>query len=304
MALIFAGLGIAVIVAGAWLWTPDKSRQQLELKYLKSKSDFVEVAGVTLHVRDSGQKTLPAVIFIHGLGSSLHTWEPWAQALADHFRVVRYDMPGAGLSGSDPADDYSDRRGIEVLARLMDRLGLEHASLVGNSIGGRLAWAFAAQYPKRVDKLVLISPDGFESPGFEYGKAPAVPGVVKLMRYALPKSFLRANLVPAYADPARLTPEAVDRYYDLLLAPGNRDAMLARMGQTVLVPPPPLLKRITVPTLLLWGDKDALIPISNAADYLKDIPNAKLVNLAGLGHVPHEEAPDVSLVPLRAFLEE
>lgn len=87
-----------------------------------------------------------------------------------------------------------------------------------------------------------------------------------------------------------------------LLAPGSRDALIARMAQTVLVDPVPWLKKITAPTLLLWGEQDALIPFSNAADYMQAIPRATLVSLPGIGHLPHEEAPEKTIVPLRRFL--
>lgn len=295
---------VATLAASVWAWAPDKSRSELESKYLRSPDDYFDVSGIRLHVRYDGPKDAPAVILLHGLGSSLHTWEPWAQRLSEAHRVVRYDLPGAGLTGPDPSGDYSDARGIQVLAALMDRLDIPRATIVGNSMGGRLAWMFAAQNPTRVDKLVLISPDGFESPGFKYGKQPDVPAMLKLMRYLLPKAALRLNLEPAYADPARLTGETVTRYHDLLLAPGVRDAMLARLGQTVLQPPEPLLSQISAPTLLLWGEKDAMIPIANAADYVKALPNATLVTLPGLGHVPHEESPEVSLPAVDAFLRQ
>lgn len=296
-------VAVSVAAMGAWLWAPDKGREELEAKYLKSKTDYLNAGGMNVHVRVSGSDTLAAVILLHGLGSSLHTWEPWARSLSKNFRVVRYDLPGFGLTGADPSGDYSEARGIEVLAALMDGLGIQRAVLVGNSMGGRLAWNFAAQFPQRVDKLVLISPDGYESPGYVYGKRPEVPAFVRMMRYVLPKSFLRMNLLPAYADPSRLTVETVDRYYDLLLAPGVRDGMIGRMEQTVLVPPGPVLQRIEAPTLLLWGEKDALIPIANAADYQREIPLATLIVLPGLGHVPHEEAPAESLAPVEAFLQ-
>lgn len=303
--LTLVAIAAAVIVAAAvGLWTPDKAKSALEPRYLAAPTDYVDIGDLRLHVRDSGPRSAPAVILLHGLGASLHTWEPWAEDLATLVRVVRYDLPGAGLTGADPTGDYTDVRGMAVLAALMDRLGLRRASLIGNSMGGRLAWRFAAQYPDRVDKLVLISPDGFESPGYAYGTAPVVPAALKLMRFVLPKSMLRSNLTPAYADETRLTADAVDRYYDLMLAPGVRDAMLQRMAQTVLVDPAPLLRRIAAPTLLLWGDRDAMIPVSNAADYLTSLPNARLVTLPGLGHVPHEEAPAQSLPPVRAFLGE
>ena len=302
-AIVILLLLIAAVVGGGfWLWTPDKSRAALEAKYLAAPGDLIEVSGVRLHVRDSGPKNAPAVVLIHGFGSSLHTWVPWARALQADYRVIRFDLPGSGLSEPDPTGDYTDARTMALLGALMDRLGVAQAALIGNSIGGRIAWSFAAHVPQRVTKLVLISPDGFASAGFAYGVKPTVPAMVKLMKITLPKPFLRMNLAPAYGDPAALTDETVDRYHDLMLAPGGRDALIARMEQTVLEDPKPLLRRIRAPVLLVWGEKDALIPIRNAADYLGNLPDASLVSLPGLGHVPQEEAPAVSLAPVKAFL--
>lgn len=186
---------------------------------------------------------------------------------------------------------------------LLDTLELSRPTLVGNSMGGRLAWMFAAAHPERVDKLVLISPDGFASPGLEYGKAPTVPAMVSLMRYELPRSMLAPNLAAAYADPHFMSEPLLDRYYDLMLAPGNRDAIIARMRKTILIPPEPTLRKIQADTLLFWGEKDALIPISNAADYLKALPHATLVSRPNLGHLPHEEAPEIPLRALTEFLD-
>jgi len=300
---------ILVLLVGAalggifWLWTPDRSRAELEAKYLGSPRDYLTVVGVRLRVTESGPANGRVVILLHGFGSSLETWDAWTKVLSSDFRVVRFDLPGSGLTGPDPTGEYSDARCVQILIALMNRLGVERASFVGNSIGGRIAWTFAALQPDRVDKLVLISPDGFASPGFQYGKKADVPGLLTLMRYALPKAVLRMNLVPAYGNPAALTEATVTRYYDLILAPGVRDAMIARMRETVLEDPEPLLRRIKAPTLLLWGDKDGMIPFANSADYLRNIPHCTLVRLPGLGHVPQEEAPSVSLAPVRHFLE-
>ena len=294
----------AVLAAAAWAWTPDLDRATLERKYLASPNDLLSVGGTILHVRDTGPRAGPAVILVHGFASSLQTWEPWADALAaDRFRVVRFDLPGSGLSPPDSTGDYTDRRSLQLLQALMDRLGLRHASLVGNSIGGRVAWRFAAERPERVDRLVLVSPDGFASPGFDYGRAPRVPAVFELMRYALPKPVLRMNLESAYFDPARLTESTLTRYDDLLRAPGVRGALIERMRQTVLTDPRPLLGRIRAPTLLLWGRHDRLIPFANADDYLRAIPGSRLVALDDAGHVPQEEIPAASLPPVREFLQ-
>ena len=178
---------LVIMVLCYWLWTPDRDRVAMEAKYANSPDDFVEVAGIRLHVRDSGPKAAPAVILLHGFGASLHTWEGWAKTLSRDMRVIRFDLPGSGLTGPDPRGDYTDARALEILLALMDRLGIARASLVGYSIGGRIAWTFAAKVPARTDKLVLVAPDGFASPGFEYGKAPAVPSFLAAMRYVLPQ---------------------------------------------------------------------------------------------------------------------
>lgn len=303
--LVVGGVLTAAIVAtGIWAWTPDRSRSELEAKYSDASTRYIEVGGTSLRVRETGDANAPAVILLHGFGSSLETWEPWARALSKRYRVVRFDLPGSGLSEPDRSGRYSDARSLELIRLLMDRLGIEKAALIGNSIGGRIAWRFAVAFPPRVSKLVLISPDGFASPGFEYGKPPQVPAVLNLMKYFLPRSLMRSNLAAAYGDPSRLEPAVVDRYYDLLLAPGSRAAMISRMQQIMLEDPIPLLRQIEIPTLLLWGRKDRLIPFSNSADYMRALPNATLVDFPDLGHVPHEEAPDEALKPLERFLAE
>ena len=114
---------------------------------------------------------------------------------------------------------------------------------------------------------MLVAPDGFASPGFEYGKPPDVGHAVQLLRWTLPRVVLRAGLEPAYAQPARLSEDTVTRYHQMLLAPGVRGALIQRMQQLRLQDPSPLLARVQAPTLLLWGAMDAMIPVANAQDY-------------------------------------
>lgn len=293
---------LAVALVAFLLWTPDLDRAMLEARYLQSPADMIDVAGTRLDVRDSGPKDAPAVVLLHGFGSSLHTWEDWAAPLSVDHRVIRFDLPGCGLSPPDPSGDYTDARSVAVLVALLDKLGVAKASVVGNSMGGRIAWTFAAAHPERVDKLVLVSPDGFASPGFEYGRQPDVPAVMKAMRYVLPKPLVKMSLAPAYADPKVMTDALATRYYDLMRAPGVRDAMIARMAQSTRFDPVARLQTIRAPTLLLWGEEDRMIPFTNAADYEKAIPDATLVPLPGVGHLPQEEAPQRSLAVLQQFL--
>jgi pimeloyl-ACP methyl ester carboxylesterase len=299
--VLLAALGL--IGGGIWLYAPDKPRAELEAQYAQPPSKFLMIAGMRMHVRDTGPRDAPPVILLHGVGSSLLTWENWARALSYRFRVIRYDLPGFGLTGPDPSGDYFDSRSIAVLGAVMDTLGVKRASLVGNSMGGRLAWMFAVEHPDRVNRLVLISPDGFASPEFAYGRKPEVPAAAKVLPYTLPTVALRMTLEPAYGDPKRLTRETVERYRDMILAPGVRQALLDRTEQIMLQPPEPLLRLVQAPTLLVWGEKDGLIPFGNAGDYLAEMPHVRLLVFPDLGHVPMEEAPARSLAPVEAFLD-
>jgi len=304
MPLMFSWLtGAAALAAVALpltLYTPDMPRAELEASY---PGQYRTVDGVRLRLRDTGPRDAPVVFLLHGFCASLDTWDSWADALSERFRVIRFDLPGFGLTGADPTGDYSDGREMAVLSDLMDQLGVTRASLVGNSMGGRIVWEFAAEPPERVDRLVLVSPDGFASPGFAYDRAPDAPLVMRALPYvAPPRALLKAALAAAYGHLETLSEATLTRYRDLLPAPGVRQAILARMSQIRLRDPTPALARIKSPTLLLWGEKDGVIPIDAAPGYLRSLPQANLVRLPNLGHLPFEEDPLASLAPVERFL--
>jgi pimeloyl-ACP methyl ester carboxylesterase len=300
---IALGLFLLLGATAMWAYTPDRDGAALRATYAGPPSDFLDVAGLRLHIRDTGPPDAPAVLLLHGFGASLHTWDAWAALLEASHRVIRIDLPGFALTGPDPTGDYSDARATVVLTALLDRLGVAQADVVGNSMGGRIAWRFALAEPARVRRLVLVAPDGFAGPGRGYGAAEPVPPLMHLLPYAMPRGMLRATLAPAYADASRMTEADVDRAHDLLRAPGVRHAIITRMAQHALEDPRPLLPRLTQPILLLWGEHDRLIPASHGQDWLAVLPRAELVVLPGLGHVPQEEDPARSLTPVRAFLE-
>ncbi len=296
--LLIAG----IVACGYWAWTPDKDTALLSDKYAQAPSAFIKIAGTTVHYRDSGSKTAPALVFLHGFGSSLHTWDEWSKTLEQNYRVIRLDLPGFGLSGENDDNDFSDTHDITVIMGLLEALGIPKASFIGNSLGGKLAWRIASAYPERVKKLVLMSPDGFASEGFDYDKQPEPSFMLIAMTVALPKPLLKMSLVPAYADPHSLTPAMIDRYHDLMCAPGVRKSIVARFNQTLLKDPVPLLQKIQADTLLMWGERDAMIPMANATDYTNAIPSSHLVVLPNVGHLPQEEQPQLGLVALQKFL--
>lgn len=304
-ALLFGlgGLLLAVGLVAAWAWQPDRDRTVLEARYSRGPDDFAPIAGVRLHLRDEGPRDAPAVILLHGFGASLHTWDGWAARLSDRFRIVRFDLPGFGLTGPDPTGDYTDPRAHAVILAVMDRLGLARASFVGSSMGGRITWSFAAAHPERVDRLVLVAPDGFESPGRTYGVPTRVPTLARLLPFFMPKALVRWSLAGAYGDSSRMTEEVVQRTHELLIAPGVRRAILDRIAGHVLLPPEERLRSITAPVLVLWGEKDRAIPPARAEDYRANLRDVRVVLFPGLGHLPFEEDPDRTVAVVRSFLQ-
>ena len=148
--LLVLAVAVALTAASVAAYTPDADQGTLRARYLASPGDLRTIDGASLHVRDTGPRDAPTLILLHGFGSSLHTWEPWARALERTYRVVRFDFPGSGLSAPDPTGSYADVRSMQLLAALMDTLGVTRATVIGNSMGGRIAWSFAARYPERV----------------------------------------------------------------------------------------------------------------------------------------------------------
>ena len=296
-------IGAVLLVAGLYgVWTPDLDRAELLHRYGSPTQHVVEVDGLHINYQDSGPPDAPALLLLHGFGSSLQTWDAWTPQLASKFRVIRLDLPGFGLTGESPTQNYSEGQDLATLVDFVNKLKLPTYAIVGHSMGGKMAWSLAAAQPDRVKALVLMAPDGF-SPEMQWGTKPyEVPATMGLMKYALPKYFVRGFLDAAYADPKWLTEHVVTRYHDMLRAPGVRGAILDRADQTVSTNPIPRLKQIKAPTLLLWGENDRMIPSSNAANYASVLQRSRTVVLPKLGHVLQEEQPELGLAQVDAFL--
>ena len=302
---LLAVLGVTLLVV-AGCQTPPRhgsDKDALSEPYLRSAGDLVVLAGTVVHLRADGSRDHPALILIHGFGSSLHSWDAWAEDLMDRYRVLRFDLPGSGLSPPDQTGLYTDARAFELIEAVMARDGAERVTLIGHSLGGRIAWSYAARFPDRVDQLILISPDGYESPFFRYNQPARIPIIARLAPYFLPRPVVYLALRRAYGSQASPDAATLSRYYDLIMQPGARQALLERMRQTILTNPDRVLPGLQVPTLLVWGEEDRIIPIDNADDYLRALPQARLIRFNHIGHLPQEEAPALTLRPIKAFLQ-
>jgi pimeloyl-ACP methyl ester carboxylesterase len=307
--LLLAALLFFLVAGVVATWEPDRPVEALTARWAQPPSRFVPVLGMSVHVRDEGPASDPLpIVLLHGTSASLHTWEGWAQALRDKRRVIRMDLPGFALTGPNRENDYSTEAYVKFVRGVMDNLGVKRFVLAGNSLGGQIAWSAAAAMPDRVAALVLVDAGGYPREmlttpqsiplGFRIA---ATPGLRLLAEYTLPRGVVQSSVRNVYGDPAKVTPELVDLYMDMTLRAGNRKALGRRIeqGYTADVAQ---LKNIKVPTLILWGGKDRLVPLEMGQWFARDIAGAKLVVFDDLGHVPQEEDPARTVGELKRFL--
>ena len=295
---------IAVLVALSW--APPIPVESLTERWAPEPSGFVEVSGMQVHVRDEGRRDDPVpLVLLHGTSASLHTWEAVVDELKQQRRVISLDLPGFGLTGPFPDGDYRMRHYVDFLSTFLDRLKVERAVLIGNSFGGQLAWEMALDQPRRVEQLILIDAAGYprQSTSVPIGfRLAGIPGLAPLMANILPRRLVESSTRSVYGDPGKVTPELVDRYYELTLREGNREALRERFKQVPAVDNSKRIASIQTPTLIIWGGRDGLIPPLNARRFKDDIAGSELAMFDDLGHVPQEEAPSRVAAAIRTFL--
>lgn len=303
--LVLFGVFFFLVVGVLVSWAPDKPVDALRARWAPPPSRFMQVEGMLVHLRDEGPADDPLpLVLLHGTSDSLHTWDGWAAVLSRQRRVIRFDLPGFGLTGPEPQNDYSIARYVRFVNAVLDQLGVPRCVLAGNSLGGQIALATAYASPQRVQKLVLVDAGGYaftptEVPlGFRLALSPALRG---LFEYLLPRGLVLASVRNVYGDPSKVTTELVDRYYDMALRAGNRKALVIRMD-AVAADDPKHIQALAMPTLILWGGRDRLIPPEWGRQFAQDIKNATLVEFEELGHVPHQEDPWRTVVVLQRFL--
>jgi pimeloyl-ACP methyl ester carboxylesterase len=301
--LVLLGLTAAV----AWNWAPDRAVADLKPRWALSPSQFLAIDGMLVHLRDQGPRDDPApIVLLHGTSASLHTWEGWVAVLQTKRRVISLDLPGFGLTGPFPDGDYRMSHYSAFLAHVLEQLQVPRAVVAGNSFGGQLAWQFALDYPQRVERLVLVDAAGYPRNatsmpiGFRLAQ---IPALAPLMANLLPRQMIESSIRNVYGDPDKVSDELIDRYYQLTLRAGNREALRQRFIQSESGQSYTRIAEIKVPTLIVWGGRDQLIPPVNAERFKRDIKGSRLVLFDDLGHVPQEEDPARTVAVLMDFLE-
>lgn len=301
-----AALLLLVALFVAVTWAPDRPVAELKPRWAQAPSMFVEVAGMSVHVRDEGPRDdASPIVLLHGTSASLHTWEGWTAALRDTHRVVRFDMPGFGLTGPSPDGRYDIESYDRFVAAVLDKVGVQRCVIGGNSFGGRVAWTFAAAHPERVTSLILVDAAGYpmESTSVPLGfRLARTPVINRLASVVLPRRLVESSVRNVYGDPSKVTPELIDLYFDLAVREGNRRALAARFEQAPSGPGAEKIATLKLPTLILWGGRDRLIVPTHAERFHRDIAGSRVVVFDDLGHVPQEEDPVRTVAAVRTFL--
>lgn len=275
-------------------------------RYQNHASRYIQVDGRRVHYRDEGQG--PTLVLLHGVMASLHTWDGWVEALAPHYRILRVDLPGFGFSDDLPADQYSPQHGARLLEQLRKAFGVTRMHIAGNSLGGLIAWYYAAHYAENVDKLILIDPIAYPQRLPPVMQLVALPGVGEVARFITPRAVVEQNVRQVYGDPKNILPGTIERYYHLLMHGDNRRAMV-RMFRTIkLMRDDPSIalsvRDVKARTLLMWGERDRWVPPKLIPRWRADLRDVRVKVYPGLGHIPMEEKPALTAADALAFLQE
>ncbi len=303
LALIAIGVFVLLLIGVQ----RDLDPADLQAKYANSASQFIDVGGgLLVHARDEGKGDGPILVLLHGSNASLQTWEPWVKQLETKYRVISLDQIGHGLTGPNPSDDYSTAAFVDTLDRALAKIGVEHFALAGNSMGGAVAWNYALVHPEKVNALILVDSGG--APEVKTKSLPIgfriamMPGVNRIAEVITPRFLVNRSLQQSLSNQSVINDRMIDRYWELLLYPGNRRATVLRFTAKRTPTDPAALGKLAMPVLILWGEEDKLIPVASAHWFAKAMPKAKLIIYPGIGHAPMEEAADQSAGDVDAFL--
>lgn len=303
--LALVGLAALLAALSAFVYR-ELPQARVEAFYAKPPSQFIEIDGVRMHVRDEGPREGPVIVLIHGHYGSLFMWDGWIAALTDRYRVVRFDYPSHGLTGPDPSGDYSLARSLALMEGLVKSLDLKRFHLVGTSLGGQFAFHYAARHPDQVERLVLISPGGLVREGRDPWVPQGRPFALDLITWIAPQVLYNRLLLEGnFVDQSKVTKELREQYLELNLWEGQRAAELERVSQYRAENADEALAAVRAPTLVQWGAGNRQLDSGQADEFLKRLTGttAEKILYPGVGHLPVLEAPAETVRDARAFLE-
>jgi pimeloyl-ACP methyl ester carboxylesterase len=283
-------------------WHADIPVHTLALRYGYPDSQFMEIGDMTVHYRISGKGE--PIVLLHDANSSLHTWAEWTDSLSQKYQVISVDLPGFGLTGPHPQSSYSTFMYVNFFEQFVQKLELRRFHLAGNGLGAQIAWFYAAENPGKLRKLILLDAPGFEKKSTPWLQFLArTPVLNRILLRITPKSYIKLMLQDVYADDQKVNGALVQRHFELLRRPGNRQAFIDRAQVSENSPPVDLIEQIRTPTLILWGAEDTRLSPEYAYEFHGKIRRSLIKIYQNTGHWPQEESGGVSALDVQAFLE-
>lgn len=269
----------------------------------RDASVFVSAGGVDFHVQLMGDG--PVLLLLHGTGAATHSWRDLAPRLAQDFLVVAPDLPGHGFSGA-PRSSLSIELMAAALQALVTRLGVRPELVVGHSAGAAVGARMLIDQPESARGLVALNGALLPFPG---AAAELFPGLARLLflnpftprLFALQSAFVDPARFLARSTGSRIDARGVRHYARLFARPTHVASALEMMANWDLKALKRDLPRLACPLLLIAGSNDLAVPAGTAREVAALVPGAEVAILDGLGHLAHEEAPDLVADLVRDF---
>lgn len=302
--------GIPFVNGCSWLGLKNTTLKELKQDYANNESDFIPINGMNVHIRDEGQG--PVLVLLHGILSSLHTWDGWIPELTKHYRVIRIDLPGFGMTGlpQGKLDKFDLEFVKDTVLKVLKNRQVSKATFIGNSFGGYLSWRFAADYPDLVERVVAIDARSFPQEWPWKLRSLSWFPIRQLAPHIAPRPIIWYGVHEVYGDSSRIADGTVRRYHRLLLYDGNRKAMgniiewLKETAKPFDAVPEQGLIGIKQPVMTMWGKKDKWVPFDPIGlRWQKEYPGGVHKVYDDAGHIPMEEIPERTVRDLIEFLK-
>lgn len=307
LAYTLATIAVAAVIGlciALWAYR-DIPAARLEAKYANRASRFINIDGARIHYRDEGEG--PAVLLLHANFGNLIGWDPWVDALQDSYRVVRMDFTSHGLTGPDPTGDYSQERTLELTEKFIGAMDLGTFSIAGTSMGGTIAIHFTHEHPERIENLILLSPGSLEGKERTASGRDTVPDSAYVLKYIMPRALPKFMLGSGFGDKNKLTDELIDRWYDMWMREGQREAQLDRLKQYKAGTIEDIIRALKPRTLLLWGEANTTADFAQAGEFrelLENVESLNFISYPGVGHMAVQEAGQETGRDVRVFLDQ
>lgn len=280
------------------------SKKEAIEEYRFPNSQFVDWAGIEVHLLEKGQEHSKTVLLVHGLGGALHEFNPLGDKLAEHYHVVSFDLPGFGLSDAPIHTDDIQQVYVDFMRFILNNYAKDTTYIIGNSMGGMITWNTSYLFPDRISKQVLLAPAGYDMVQIAEENAEWInqPHIKYLLAKGAAPFIAKSNVEMCYHNDALIDSVMFERKYGMMNKEGNLDFLKQLAGYKDFMDTA-IIQQIQTPTLLIWGTEDEIIPYSHAKRFDRDLPDCTFITYENCGHVPMLEALDKCTADILNFFD-